>query len=167
MCLWVYCGGKRWYFCFPLYPYPLLSFLPFPSPSNPKSVILPCVSVGPTLSERHRPTWMHPDESRPLHHIIGNYKSMAPHSVSKSLKKCNLPPLQERRRHLRLTLYYRIVEGLIPALPPEKFQQQQKSGWEICTQQLNGKSCNPVNNYARHNGRPYTTWHTVPLCHVV
>ena len=53
--------------------------------------------------------------------ITGDYKSMTTGSMSKQLKKCNLPPLQERRWHLRLTLFYRIVEELIPALPLEKF----------------------------------------------
>ena len=36
--------------------------------------------------------------------ITGDYKSMTPGSMSKLLKKCNLPPLQEKRQHLRLTL---------------------------------------------------------------
>ena len=66
---------------------------------------------------------------------------------------------RDRRRHLRLTLYYRIIEGLIPALPPEKFLQQQKPGRQIHMRQLGGKSCNPVNNNARHNDRPYFVTH--------
>ena len=90
--------------------------------------------------------------------ITGDYKSMTPGSMSKLLKKCNLPPLQEKRRHLHLTLYYRIVEGLIPALPPEKFLQQQRPGRQIRTRQLDGKK-NPVNKYARHNDIPYVVTH--------
>ena len=90
--------------------------------------------------------------------ITGDYKSMTPGSMSKLLKKCNLPPLQERR-HQRLTLFYRIVEGLIPVLPPEKFLQQQKPGRHIRTRQLDGKSENPDNNYAKHNDRPYVVTH--------
>ena len=41
-------------------------------------------------------------------------------SVTRLLKKTGLQPLQERRQLLRLTLFYRVVEGLAPALPPEK-----------------------------------------------
>ena len=91
--------------------------------------------------------------------ITGDYKSMTPGSMSKLLKKCNLPPLQERRRHLRLTFFYRIVEGSIPALPPEKFLKQQKPGRQIRTRQLDGKSDDPVNKYSRHNDRPYVVTH--------
>ena len=95
--------------------------------------------------------------------ITGDYKSTTPGSVSRLLEKCNLPPLQERRRHLRLSLYYRVVEGLAPALPPEKFLQQQRPGRLIRTRQLDGKSSNPVNNYARHNDKPYA----VPHCNTI
>ena len=63
------------------------------------------------------------------------------------------------RLQLRLTLFYRIVEGLIPVLPPEKFLQQQKPGRQIHTRQLDGKSDNPDNNYAKHNDRPYVVTH--------
>ena len=47
----------------------------------------------------------------------------------------------------------------MPALPPEKFLQQQKPGRQIRTRLLDGKSYNPVNNYARHNDRPYVVTH--------
>ena len=53
------------------------------------------------------------------HFITGDYRSMTPGSVTKLLTKCNLPPLQERRRHLRLTLFYRVVEGLVPVWHPD------------------------------------------------
>ena len=95
--------------------------------------------------------------------ITGDYKSTTPGSVSRLLEKCNLPPLQERRRHLHLTLYYRVVEGLVLALPPGKFLQQQRPGRLIRTRQLDGKSSNPVNNYARHNDKPYA----VPHCNTI
>ena len=35
------------------------------------------------------------------------------------LKKLQLPPLQDHRRHLKLTTPFKIVVGLVPALPPE------------------------------------------------
>ena len=91
--------------------------------------------------------------------ITGDYKSITPGSMSKLLKKFNLPPLQERQQHLHLTLFHRIVEGLIPALPSEKFLQHQNPGRQIRMRQLDGKSDNPVKNYARHNDRPYVVTH--------
>ena len=37
------------------------------------------------------------------------------------LEQQNLPPLQERRKDLRLTLLFKVVEGLVPAVPPEDY----------------------------------------------
>ena len=37
------------------------------------------------------------------------------------LKKLELTTLEERRRHLRLTMLYKVACGKIPALPPESF----------------------------------------------
>ena len=37
------------------------------------------------------------------------------------LKTHNLPPLEERRKQTRLTLFYKITKGLIPAIPEDKF----------------------------------------------
>jgi hypothetical protein len=53
--------------------------------------------------------------------ITKDYKSRSPGCVTRMLQDLNLPPLEERRRQLRLSLLYRITEGLIPALPPHNF----------------------------------------------
>jgi hypothetical protein len=53
--------------------------------------------------------------------ITKDYKSRSPGCVSNMLKELNLSTLEERRRQLRLSLLYRITEGLIPALPPQNF----------------------------------------------
>jgi len=37
------------------------------------------------------------------------------------LEELKLPPLTERRKQQRLTLLYKVIEGLVPALPPDKF----------------------------------------------
>ena len=88
--------------------------------------------------------------------ITGDYKSSTPGSVTNLVKKCDLPPLQERRRHLRLTLFYRMVEGLVPALPPEKFLQKQKPGRQIRSRaRPDEKTTNPTEDHVRHNDRPY------------
>jgi hypothetical protein len=60
--------------------------------------------------------------------ITRDYKSRSPGCVSSMLKDLNLPPLEERRRQLRLTLLNKVAEGLIPALPPEKFLTPAVSG---------------------------------------
>ena len=88
--------------------------------------------------------------------ITGDYRSMTPGSVTKLLTKCNLPPLQERRRHLRLTLFYRVVEGLVPALPPENFLKKQRPG-RLIRSRTNADTItnNPAYKFARHNEKPY------------
>ena len=37
------------------------------------------------------------------------------------LSTLEISPLQDRRRQLRLAYFYKVVEGLVPALPPEHF----------------------------------------------
>ena len=46
------------------------------------------------------------------------YNSTTPGSVTRLLKKTKLQPLQERRQLLCLTLFYRVVEELVPAQHP-------------------------------------------------
>ena len=44
-----------------------------------------------------------------------------PGSITKMLKDLNLPSLQDRWREKRLVFFYKIAEGLIPAIPAESF----------------------------------------------
>jgi hypothetical protein len=37
------------------------------------------------------------------------------------LRYLQLPPLQDRRKQLRLTMLYKIAGGLVPAIPPDTF----------------------------------------------
>ena len=60
--------------------------------------------------------------------IKKDYKSRSPGCVSNMLRDMNLHPLEERRRHIRLGLLYKITEGLIPALPPQDFLTPANSG---------------------------------------
>ena len=65
--------------------------------------------------------------------ITGDFRSNTPGSVTRLLERTGLPPLQLRRQHLRLTLFCRVVEGLVPALPPHQFLTPQKQGRLIRT----------------------------------
>ena len=53
--------------------------------------------------------------------IAKDYRSRHPGSVTNMLHQQNLPRLQNRRKQLRLTLLYKVVEGLVPALPVDQF----------------------------------------------
>ena len=52
--------------------------------------------------------------------INRNYHSRQPGCVTKMLRDLDLPTLQLRRRHLRLSFLFKIAEGMIPSLPPDK-----------------------------------------------
>ena len=53
--------------------------------------------------------------------ITGDYKTRSPGSVTNMLKSLELPLLQERRKELRLTFLFKVVEGLVPAIPPDTY----------------------------------------------
>ena len=63
--------------------------------------------------------------------VSGDYKSRTPGSMQKLLRKLDLPPLQVRRQQLRLTFLFKVVEGLVPAMPPEHFFSFSKPGRKI------------------------------------
>ena len=50
--------------------------------------------------------------------ITGDYKTREEGCVTKMLDRLELRPLQERRSSSRLIFLYKVVEGLVPAIPP-------------------------------------------------
>ena len=66
------------------------------------------------------------DRLERVHHhaawfIKRDYRTRETGCVGHMLQELNLPPLQERRKQRWLTTLYKIVEGHIPAMPPENF----------------------------------------------
>ena len=53
--------------------------------------------------------------------IAKDYRSRDPGCVTQMLVANNLSPLHLRRRDLRLTLLYKISQGLLPSINPEKY----------------------------------------------
>ncbi|KAK3106866.1 hypothetical protein FSP39_001700 [Pinctada imbricata] len=53
--------------------------------------------------------------------ITGDYKTRSPGSVTNMLKNLDLQLHQDRRRELRLTFLFKVVEGLVPAIPPDTY----------------------------------------------
>jgi hypothetical protein len=90
--------------------------------------------------------------------ISGDYRTTTPGFVTGLLAKHKLPPLQDRRESLRLLFFFKVVEGLVPALPPDQFVTPQKQGRQIRSSQRSQHfvSNNPVENYIRNNDRCYT-----------
>ena len=88
--------------------------------------------------------------------ITGDFRSNTPGSVTRLLERTGLPPLQLRRQHLRLTLFYRVVEGLVPALPPYQFLTPQKQSRLIRTVKKDDfQVTNIICGHTRHNTWAY------------
>ena len=67
-------------------------------------------------------------QRRAARFITGDYHSRSTGTVQRLLNKLKLPELQDRRKQLRLILFFEVVEGLVPAIPADKFTKQQKPG---------------------------------------
>ena len=63
--------------------------------------------------------------------VSGDYKSRTPGSMQKLLQKLDQLPLQVRCQQLRLTFLFKVVEGMVPAMPPEHFFTFSKPGTNI------------------------------------
>lgn len=67
-------------------------------------------------------------QRRAARFLTGDYRTRKPGSVSAMLDELHLSSLEDRRRERRLSLMFRVVEGLVPALPIERFVQRKKEG---------------------------------------
>ena len=56
--------------------------------------------------------------------ISGDYATREPGCISKMLKDQDLPSLQDKGMAARLTFFYKVVEGLEPAISPDSFLQK-------------------------------------------
>ena len=60
-------------------------------------------------------------QHRAARFITGDYKIRDTGSVTFMIAELKLPILQERRRDIMLSYYYKVVEGLVPAIPPQNY----------------------------------------------
>ena len=89
--------------------------------------------------------------------IRQDYTSRQPGSVTEMLQDLNLPPLQERRKNICLTLLYKIVSGLVPAIPPEDYLKPIQNKRRIRPTTFEGySSINFVQNYQVNNSQGLT-----------
>ena len=63
--------------------------------------------------------------------ISGDYATHEPECISKMLKDQGLPSLQDRGMVVRLTFFYKVVEGLVPAISPNAFLKSQRPKHQI------------------------------------
>ena len=89
--------------------------------------------------------------------IANDYTSRTPGCMTELTRKLNLPLLKDRRHHNRLCFFYKVVEGLVPALPSENFlKKESRSRRKIkTTTKKDFVTTNIVDNYVRNNDRCY------------
>jgi hypothetical protein len=58
--------------------------------------------------------------------ISGNYRNREEGYITNLPSDLDLPALQHLRKALRLMFLYKVVEGLVPAIPSDKFTQKQR-----------------------------------------
>ncbi|KAK3095574.1 hypothetical protein FSP39_016249 [Pinctada imbricata] len=64
-------------------------------------------------------------QNRAIRFIKKDYKSRESGCITKMREELELETLEARRLNLRLILMYKIVEGLVPALPTDKFEEEE------------------------------------------
>ena len=90
--------------------------------------------------------------------ISGDYKSRDRGRVSRMLKDLELPLLQERRKQLRLTFMFKVIEGLMPAIPSSAYFEPVLSKRRIrATRFSDFESTNIVTSHELNNNKCFST----------
>jgi len=55
--------------------------------------------------------------------IVGDYISKYPGFITSKLEELNIPTLEERRKNIRLALFYKVAYGQVPAINPSDYLQ--------------------------------------------
>ena len=94
--------------------------------------------------------------------IVGDYHSREPGCVTRMLHKLDLPNLQDQRKQQHLSFFYKVVEGLLPAMPVEQFLEpfpaNKKQIRPTKFQDLTAK--NITDRQATLNSRPFLVLHS-------
>ena len=88
--------------------------------------------------------------------ISNDYKSKSPGCMTQLTRDLNLPLLQDRRKHQRLCFFYKVVEGLVPALPSENFLTKNRSRQRRRIKTTRNKdfvTTNIVDHHIRNNNK--------------
>ena len=86
--------------------------------------------------------------------ITKYYKSREEGCMTKMLNELSLPTLQSRRQKQRLMFFYKVVEGQVPAMPPDLFVKYQKSKRQIRAKKIdNSITNNIVTSSVRNNSK--------------
>ena len=70
--------------------------------------------------------------------ISGDYATREPGCISKMLKDQDLPSLKDKRMTARLTFFYKVVQGLVPAISTDAFLKPQWPKHQIHAKRFHG-----------------------------
>jgi hypothetical protein len=93
--------------------------------------------------------------------ISGDYKSRDSGCVTQMLSDLDLPSLQDRRRTIRLTFFYKVVEGLVPAMHCQDFLTPIRPKRRIIAKEF--KDCVATNIVERHSTNN-SKCYKLPVC---
>jgi hypothetical protein len=86
--------------------------------------------------------------------ITKDYKNREEGCMTKMLNELNLPTLQSRRQKQRLSFFYKVVEGQVPAMSPDLFVKYQKSKRQIRANKIDNCIINNiVTSSVRNNSK--------------
>jgi hypothetical protein len=95
-------------------------------------------------------------QKRAARFIKHDYKSRERGCVTNMLKDLEFKPLQERRKHIRLTMFYKVVEGLVPAIAPEDYLKEIRNKRKRKAKQYEGfETSNIIDRQIVNNSRPF------------
>ena len=90
--------------------------------------------------------------------ISRDYKSRETRCVTKMPQEHNLPPLQQRRKEIRLALFYKIANGSLPGLPAAEYLTPTRNKRLIKATKFDGcVSRNVVENHQTRHSRCFQT----------
>ncbi|KAK3098631.1 hypothetical protein FSP39_021388 [Pinctada imbricata] len=93
-------------------------------------------------------------QNRAIRFIKKDYKSRNPGAITSMRNDLELDTLEERRTSLRLILMYKVVEGLVPSLPPHSFLKYAKTKRQIKPKQYQDhQTTNLVYKHVCNNSR--------------
>ena len=93
-------------------------------------------------------------QRRAARFISHDYKSRNPGSITRMLADLDLDTLQERRKELRLTFLFKVVEGLVPAIPAAEYLEPVHQKRRIRATKLSDYiSDNTVKSHQLNNSR--------------
>ena len=95
-------------------------------------------------------------QRRAARFIKHDYKSRNPGCITDMLSDLELTSLQDRRKDQRLTMFYKVVEGLVPAIAPEEYltRQRQRRNIKVKTNS-DFVTSNILERRETRNSKPY------------